>query len=152
MWDVEMRAVVQRVSRARVLINGDEVGAIDRGLVILLGVKHGDTGTDVEWMVDKCVNLRIFEDEQGKFNLSLLDVQGDVLVVSQFTLYGDCRKGRRPSFTQAASPDTAKTMYHCFVDTIKQTGLKVETGIFAARMDVEICNRGPVTLIIDSKG
>ncbi len=145
-----MRAVIQRVREGRVLIDSRIVGAIKKGIVILLGVKTGDTESDAKWLADKCVHLRIFENDKGKFHHSLLDVGGELLVVSQFTLYGDCRKGRRPSFTEAADPSIAEALYQCFVNFLKQYGLKVETGIFAARMEVKIVNDGPVTLIIDS--
>jgi D-tyrosyl-tRNA(Tyr) deacylase len=145
-----MRAVIQRVSRGQVRIGNRIAGEIQKGVVILLGVKTGDTEADAKWLADKCVHLRIFENEEGKFHHSLLDVGGELLVVSQFTLYGDCRKGRRPSFTGAADPSLAEPLYKCFVGFLKQHGLKVETGIFAARMEVEIVNDGPVTLIVDS--
>lgn len=146
-----MRVVVQRVSQARVLVDKNPVGSIGRGLVLLLGVKNGDTEEDVRWLAEKCVNLRIFENEEGKFHYSLLDIQGEILVVSQFTLYGDCRRGRRPSFTEAATPELAEKLYEKFVEALGQTSLKVQTGVFAARMQVEIHNQGPVTLILDSK-
>ena len=145
-----MRAVIQRVRQGQVCIDGRVVGAIKKGVVILLGMKTGDTEADAKWLADKCVHLRIFEDGEGKFHHSLLDAGGEALVVSQFTLYGDCRKGRRPGFTEAADPSVAEPLYERFVDFLKQHGLKVETGVFAARMEVEIINDGPVTLIIDS--
>ena len=145
-----MRAVVQRVRQAKVIVKGRVVGAIDRGAVILLGVKDGDSEDEVRWLAEKCVNLRIFENDQGKFHFSLLEIQGEILVVSQFTLYGDCRKGRRPSFTEAAHPTEAEDLYEKFVEALRDTGLKVETGVFAARMEVEIHNEGPVTLIVES--
>lgn len=146
-----MRAVIQRVREGHVSVNGKVVGSIQRGMVILLGVAKGDTAADADWLVEKCVHLRIFENSEGKFHRSLLDIKGEILVVSQFTLYGDCNKGRRPSFTEAADPETAETLYHCFVDLLRQHGLKVETGVFAARMQVAIANDGPVTLIIDTE-
>ena len=146
-----MRAVIQRVQEGRVSVQGKVVGSIKRGVVILLGVRSKDTETDANWLADKCVNLRIFENNEGKFYHSLLDIKGEILVVSQFTLYGDCRKGRRPSFTEAAEPETAESLYHCFVDFLRQHALKVETGVFAARMHVEIINDGPVTLIVDTE-
>ncbi len=145
-----MRAVIQRVREGQVRIDDQIVGAIKKGVVILLGVKTGDNEADAKWLADKCVHLRIFENEDGKFHHSLLDVGGEVLVVSQFTLFGDCRKGRRPSFTEAADPSVAESLYEYFVDLMKQQGLKVETGVFAAKMEVEMINDGPVTLIIDS--
>lgn len=147
-----MRAVIQRVSRARVLVDGEPVGAVDRGVAILLGVKDGDTEEDARWLAEKCANLRIFENEQGKFDRSLLDVRGDALVVSQFTLYGDCRKGRRPSFTEAAAPAEAKALYETFIKNLREIGVHVETGKFGHRMRVEIHNDGPVTLLVDSEG
>ena len=146
-----MGVVIQRVDHARVLVDGKEVGGIGKGLVIFLGVKEGDQEEDLNWLADKCVNLRIFENEEGKFHHSVLDIEGEILIVSQFTLYGNCRKGRRPSFTQAAHPIFAEKMYQRFVETVKNSGLHVETGIFAARMVVEINNKGPVTLFIDSE-
>ena len=146
-----MRALVQRVSRASVAVQGKKVGAIGRGIVILVGVREGDTEEDARWLADKCVNLRIFENDEGKFDLSLLDIRGEALVVSQFTLYGYCRKGRRPSFTDAARPEVARKLYEAFVEALKRTGLNVETGVFAARMKVEILNDGPVTLMVESE-
>ena len=145
-----MRVVIQRVREGQVRIDDQVVGAIKKGVVILLGVKTGDNEADAKWLADKCVHLRIFENEDGKFHYSLLDVGGDVLIVSQFTLFGDCRKGRRPSFTEAADPSVAGSLYEYFVDLMKQQGLKVETGVFAAKMEVEMINDGPLTLIIDS--
>ncbi len=146
-----MRAVVQRVTESRVLVGEKIVGAIGRGLVVLLGIRNGDTERDAEWLAEKCVNLRIFENEEGKFHFSLLDISGEILVVSQFTLYSNCRRGRRPSFTEAAPPELAEKLYNRFVEILTQKGLKVETGIFAARMKVEIHNDGPVTLILSSE-
>jgi D-tyrosyl-tRNA(Tyr) deacylase len=146
-----MRVVVQRVSRASVKVEDKIVGAIGAGIHILLGVETSDTRKQAEWLAEKCVNLRIFDDEAGKFNHSCLDIQGEVLVVSQFTLIGDCRRGRRPSFTKAAGPDKAIQLYDYFVEQIRETGLLVATGIFAARMQCEIMNEGPVTLIIDTE-
>lgn len=145
-----MRAVVQRVGRASVTADEQIVGQIERGIVILLGVREGDTEREVDWLAEKCVHLRIFENDEGKFHHSLMDIGGDILVVSQFTLYGDCRKGRRPSFTAAASPEEAERLYDRFVKMLRNKNLKVETGVFAARMVVEIHNEGPVTLIVDS--
>ncbi|MDZ7334745.1 MAG: D-aminoacyl-tRNA deacylase [candidate division KSB1 bacterium] len=146
-----MRAVVQRVTKASVSIDGKIVGQIDRGLVILLGVRNGDDESDARFLADKCVNLRIFADAEGKFNLSALEVGGDLLVVSQFTLYGDARKGRRPSFVDAAPPEISEPLYQRFVDYLRQSGLKVATGEFGAMMLVEIHNDGPVTIILESK-
>jgi D-aminoacyl-tRNA deacylase len=143
-----MKAVVQRVSRGGVKI-GEMERKIGPGLVILLGVKQGDTADDVAWMADKCLNLRIFEDADGKMNRSVLDTRGDVLVVSQFTLYGDCRKGRRPGFTDAAQPVQAIPLYEAFVGKMRESGLKIETGEFGASMQVSIENSGPVTLIVE---
>ncbi len=146
-----MRAVIQRVSAARVTVAGQTVGKIGEGLVILLGVGTGDGETDVQYMVEKVANLRIFEDTQGKMNLSALDLQKELLVVSQFTLYGDSRKGRRPSFSAAAAPEVANALYLQVVEGLKEAGLKVETGQFQAHMQVEILNDGPVTLLLDSR-
>jgi len=146
-----MRAVVQRVSEARVSVDGQIVGEINKGLVVLLGISHDDSEKDIQYLADKIINLRIFEDENGKMNISLLDVGGELLIVSQFTLYGDCRKGKRPSFDKAAKPDAAEKLYEKFVEYCKGYGIKVETGIFQAMMIVDIHNDGPVTLLLDSK-
>ncbi len=146
-----MRAVLQRVAQARVVIAGETVGAIQRGLLVLLGVARSDTPEDVAWLADKVAALRIFNDAQGKMNVSVADVHGAVLVVSQFTLYGDCRKGRRPSFIDAAPPETAIPLYEAFVQALRAQGLPVATGRFGAMMQVELVNDGPVTLIVDSK-
>lgn len=146
-----MRAVVQRVSEASVEVDGAIVGSIGCGFLVLLGVGEEDTDDDLEYMIDKILNLRVFEDSAGKMNLSLLDVGGEILVVSQFTLYGDCRKGRRPSFTHSASPDVAEPMYLRLVDEICARGVRVATGVFGAMMSVRLCNDGPVTLLIDSR-
>ena len=146
-----MRAVVQRVSRSSVTVDENTVGKIGKGLMVLLGVEHDDGIDDVKWLVDKITNLRIFEDEDGKMNKSLLDIDGDLLAVSQFTLMGDCRKGRRPSFSNAARPDQANTLYEDFVSLASEKGIKVETGQFQAHMMVDIMNDGPVTLLVDSK-
>lgn len=144
-----MRAVVQRVSRASVTADGQTVGRIDHGLMVLLGVKAGDTEAEARWLAHKIAGLRIFDDEEGKFNFSAQDVGGSALVVSQFTLYGDARKGRRPSFTYAARPEVAEPLIDRFVEFLRAEGLKVETGIFGALMQVEIHNDGPVTLILE---
>jgi D-tyrosyl-tRNA(Tyr) deacylase len=144
-----MRAVIQRVSRAAVTVAGRVVGRIDRGLLVLLGVTHGDTAEDARWLAEKVAGLRIFEDEQGKMNRDLADVGGAMLVVSQFTLYGDCRKGRRPSFTAAAPPEQAVPLYEAFVRAVRELGIAVQTGEFGATMQVELVNDGPVTLIVE---
>ncbi|MHB1000441.1 MAG: D-aminoacyl-tRNA deacylase [Armatimonadota bacterium] len=145
-----MRAVIQRVSSASVTIDDNIAGSIGQGLVILLGVGPNDTEKDTVWLADKTANLRIFEDDQGKMNLSLLDIGGQALIVSQFTLYGDARKGRRPSFTDAAPPDKADALYQRYVELIRQAGVTVQTGEFGAKMLVNIQNDGPVTLILDT--
>lgn len=144
-----MRAVVQRVSRASVSVDGEVVGAIGTGLVILIGVTHGDGVEEADWLARKITGLRVFEDDAGKLNLSLLDVEGQVLVISQFTLYADSRKGRRPSFVAAAQPDVAEPLVGRFANTIRQHGVVVEMGVFGARMLVEIHNDGPVTLVLE---
>lgn len=147
-----MRAVVQRVKRAEVRVNNEVTGKIDKGILVLLGVGQDDTDKDLEYMADKIVNLRIFEDDEGKMNLSVLDEGGGILVVSQFTLYGDCRKGKRPSYSSAARPEMAEKLYNEFVDYIKSKyDIKVETGVFQAMMEVDFINDGPVTLLIDSQ-
>ena len=147
-----MRAVVQRVKEASVEVDGKVVGKIGNGILVLLGVGKDDTEEDMKWIADKVVNLRIFQDENGKMNLSLLDIGGEVLVVSQFTLYGDARKGRRPSFTEAAPPEKGREFYKKFVEYLKEKyNIKVETGEFGAMMDVHIVNWGPVTILLDSK-
>jgi D-tyrosyl-tRNA(Tyr) deacylase len=145
-----VRAVVQRVTEGSVSIDGEVVGSIGTGLVVLLGVKPGDDERAIDFLAEKTANLRIFPDDAGKMNRSLLDVGGEALVVSQFTLYGDCRKGRRPSFIDAAPPEIAEPLYEQFVFRLRRCGLKVETGRFAAEMKVSLVNDGPVTLIIDS--
>lgn len=144
-----MRVVLQRVSRAEVRIDGEVVGRIGRGLLILLGIARSDTLEDARWLAEKIVGLRIFNDHQGKMNQDLTEVQGSVLVVSQFTLYGDCRKGRRPSFVAAAPPETAIPLYEAFIQCVRALGVPVETGRFGAMMEVELVNDGPVTLILD---
>lgn len=146
-----MRAVLQRVRRAKVTVDGQVVGQIGKGLVVLLGVEQGDTEADSQQLADKCVQLRIFDDAVGKMNLALADVAGAMLVVSQFTLLGDCRKGRRPSFVQAAPPELAERLYETFVAAVGAQGVSVATGRFRAMMDVELVNEGPVTLIVDSR-
>lgn len=145
-----MRAVVQRVSRAKVTVEGRVTGEIGGGLMILLGVGRGDTSAVAASMAGKCANLRIFEDEQGKMNRSLLDVKGSALAVSQFTLYGDARGQRRPSFITAAPPEQAKALYEEFCEALRKLGVTVATGIFQAMMSVELVNEGPVTILLDS--
>ncbi len=146
-----MRAVVQRVQRARVIIGGEVAGEIGTGLLVLLGVAHADTDEQARWLAEKIVGLRIFADAEGKMNRDVTEAGGAVLVVSQFTLYGDCRKGRRPSFIDAAPPPVAIPLYEAFVNAVKAMGVPAATGRFGADMQVELANDGPVTLIIDSK-
>lgn len=146
-----MRAVVQRVKEGSVEIKEKEIGKIEQGLVVLLGVGRNDTEKDAEYIAEKIINLRIFEDKEGKMNLSLKNINGQILVISQFTLYGDCKKGRRPSFISAALPDKAVKLYEYFVRCIKNYNLKVETGQFQAMMLVKIFNDGPVTIFLDSE-
>jgi D-tyrosyl-tRNA(Tyr) deacylase len=146
-----MRALLQRVSQARVTVDGSVVGEIGPGLLILLGVAKPDTVANAEFLVDKILNLRIFPDAAGKMNLSLLDTAGDLLVVSQFTLYGDCRKGRRPGFDAAAPAEQARTLYESFVALARRSGLRVATGVFQAHMEVALVNDGPVTLMLESE-
>jgi D-aminoacyl-tRNA deacylase len=144
-----MRVVLQRVSRAQVAIAGRVSGAIGRGLLLLVGFREGDEEDGLRWMAEKIVGLRIFPDEEGKMNRSLDEIGGGLLVVSQFTLYGDTRKGRRPSFIEAARPETAIPMYERFIEILRETGLPVETGEFGAMMEVELVNDGPVTLVLE---
>ncbi len=146
-----MRAVVQRVSRAKVTVDAEIVGEISRGLLVLLGVGAGDTNADADYLADKITGLRIFEDGGGKMNLSVAEVQGAVLAVSQFTLYGDVRRGKRPSFDRAAAPPVARELYEYFVEKIRAAGLRCETGRFQEMMQVEFVNEGPVTILLDSK-
>jgi D-tyrosyl-tRNA(Tyr) deacylase len=145
-----MRAVVQRVTKARVMVEDAVVGEIGPGLLVLLGVAPIDTPAEANWLADKIVGLRIFRDDDDKMNRSVVDVKGGVLVVSQFTLYGDCRKGRRPSFIGAAPPELAETLYEAFVTAVKAVGVPTATGRFGAMMQVELTNDGPVTLIVDT--
>ncbi|MCA0755237.1 D-tyrosyl-tRNA(Tyr) deacylase [Paenibacillus sp. N4] len=145
-----MKVVVQRSKQAKVVIEGETVGSITSGLVLLVGITHEDTEADVRWMADKIAGLRIFEDETGKMNLSVTDIGGRLLSVSQFTLYGDCRKGRRPNFMAAARPEQAEKLYDLLNVTLRSMGLTVETGRFGAMMDVELVNSGPVTIILES--
>ncbi|QRF31123.1 D-aminoacyl-tRNA deacylase [Bacillus safensis] len=146
-----MRLVVQRVTNASVKVEEEITGAISEGYMVLVGVTHEDTEEDVLYLAEKLAHLRIFEDENGKMNRSLLDIKGSVLSVSQFTLYGDTRKGRRPNFMKAAKPDAANSLYECFNKTLRDKGIHVETGRFGAMMDVSLTNSGPVTLLMDSK-
>lgn len=146
-----MRAVIQKVKHSSVTIDGDVVGKIGKGFMILLGVTHEDGDKEVKWLAKKIKDLRIFEDENGKMNLSLEDVKGEVLIISQFTLYGDCIKGRRPGFTQAARPELANKLYEDFINEFSSFGIHTEHGIFGADMKVELLNDGPVTMIIDTK-
>ena len=146
-----MRAVIQRVTRAKVTVNGSQTGNISEGLMVLVGVHRDDSEKDVTWMADKLVHLRIFEDQDGQMNRSLLDSGGEILIVSQFTLLGDCRKGRRPSWSSAAPPDLANTLYLQLVQAVKTYGVSTATGEFQSMMDVSLVNNGPVTLLIDSQ-
>ena len=145
-----MRVVVQRCREAKVTVEGHVVGEIEAGFVVLVGVTHEDTADDAHYLAEKVAHLRVFEDEQGKMNRSLLETGGQVLSVSQFTLYGDCRKGRRPNFMQAARPEQAEKLYKRFNDALREKGVRVETGRFGAMMDVHLINDGPVTLMIES--
>ena len=147
---IKMRLVVQKVSQSSVKIEGEIVGAIDKGYMVLVGITNGDDELLVEKMVDKLVNLRIFEDENDKLNLSLLDVGGSVLSISQFTLYANCKKGRRPSFIDAAKPDISSPLYDFFNKKLEEKGINVERGVFGAMMEVSLINDGPVTIILDS--
>lgn len=146
-----MKALIQRVDNAEVTVSGVSSGRIDKGLCLLLGVFEDDTEKDIQKLAEKACNLRIFDDENGVMNLSLLDTDGSMLVVSQFTLCADCKKGRRPSWHLAARPEFAKQMYERFVEAVKKLGVKTETGIFQAEMKVNLCNDGPVTIMLDSK-
>ena len=146
-----MRAVVQRAAKAKVTVEGMITGEIGRGLVILLGIGLDDNDRDIEYLADKIINLRIFEDENDKMNISLMDIGGQLLVVSQFTLFGDCRKGKRPSYDKAARPEAAEVLYERFVERCRSMGVKTETGKFQAMMQVELQNDGPVTLLLDSR-
>jgi D-tyrosyl-tRNA(Tyr) deacylase len=146
-----MRAVVQRVKEASVRVDGRVVGAAGPGLLVLLGVGQGDDEKDSGYLAEKVVNLRVFPDAAGQMNRSLLEVRGDLLVVSQFTLYGDCRRGRRPGYSDAAAPQEAERLYACFVNQVRASGLRVEEGVFRAMMDVSLVNDGPVTLLLDSR-
>ncbi|MBT3286118.1 MAG: D-tyrosyl-tRNA(Tyr) deacylase [Victivallales bacterium] len=146
-----MRALIQRVAEASVRIDGEVVGTIGPGILVLLGVREGDTEKEADFLAEKCLNLRIFEDEAGKMNRSVLDMEGEVLVVSQFTLYGDCRKGRRPSYTDAAPPLVSEPLYEHFVKQVRERGVHTATGRFGAMMAVSLTNDGPVTLLAEKE-
>ncbi len=146
-----MRAVWQRVKEAEVRINGKGFAQIGKGALVFCGVEKGDSLEDARWIAEKCVNLRLFEDEKGRFDKSLLDIRGQMLLVSQFTLLGDCRKGRRPSFSKAARPEEAKTLYEDTARFMEAKGIEVKTGVFQAHMEVHLVNDGPVTVLLDSK-
>ncbi len=146
-----MRAVIQRVSQASVVVAEETVGAIEQGLMVLLGVAQGDSSKDAAYLAEKTAGLRIFEDDDGKMNRSVEDIDGGILVVSQFTLLGDCRKGRRPGFTDAAPPELADTLYEEYVDALRKRGVTVATGVFRADMQVALINDGPVTIMLDSR-
>jgi D-tyrosyl-tRNA(Tyr) deacylase len=146
-----MKIVVQRSKAAKVTVDGEITGQINHGFVLLVGVTHEDKEEDAAYLADKIANLRVFDDSDGKMNLSLIDVGGEILSVSQFTLYGDCRKGRRPNFMEAARPEQAVVLYEAFNQILRDKGITVETGVFGAMMDVELVNDGPVTLIVESK-
>ncbi|MEG1823754.1 MAG: D-aminoacyl-tRNA deacylase [Cloacibacillus sp.] len=146
-----MKALLQRVTKAGVSVSGEVIGEIQKGIVVLLGVYPDDTQQDIDWLSEKIINLRIFDDEDGKMNLSAADIRGEILVISQFTLCGECKKGRRPSWAKAAAPEFANEMYEKFIDSVKKSGLFVAHGQFQAYMAVDIHNDGPVTLMIDTK-
>lgn len=146
-----MRAIIQRVTEASVVVEGEMVGQIGRGLLVFLGIGHGDEEKDLNYMVDKITGLRIFEDNDDKMNLSLMDIQGEILIVSQFTLYGDVRKGKRPSFTLSAFPEKGEDYYNRFIDKIREKNIKYGTGKFGADMKVSLLNDGPVTIMLDSE-
>lgn len=146
-----MRAVVQRVKEASIVVEGKEIANIGRGIVVLLGIAKDDSTIDMEYIADKCTNLRIFEDEDDVMNISVQDIGGEILLISQFTLYGDARRGRRPSYTEAAAPEIAKNMFETCIDIFKDKHNLVQTGEFQARMDVSLINDGPVTILLDSK-
>jgi len=146
-----MRALLQRVTQARVVVDGETVGEINRGLLVLLGITHGDTPEQARWLAEKVATLRIFADDEGKMNRDIIEVGGSMLIVSQFTLYGDARKGRRPSFVDASGPEIAIPLYEAFINAVKALGIPTATGRFGAMMQVELVNDGPVTLMVDSK-
>lgn len=147
-----MRLVIQRVNKARALVKNEIIGQIDQGLVVFLGVGEGDKEKDAEFLIHKIINLRIFENEKSKFDKSILDIKGEILVIPQFTLFADCSKGNRPYFGEAAKPEIAKPLFEKFVAELKKSGLKVEKGEFGAKMEVELVNDGPVTIILNSNG
>ncbi len=147
-----MRIVIQRIKDATVTINGKVTSKSGSGLCVFLGIAKADTQTDAEYLAEKVTELRIFDDESGKMNCSLREMSGEALVISEFTLYGDCSKGRRPSFSRAASPQEAEALYDCFVQRLRESGLKIATGKFQAKMEVSITNDGPVTFVLDSRG
>ena len=146
-----MRAVIQRVKEASVSVDNKIVGEISKGLLVLLGVGDNDDDSDVSYLVDKTIGLRIFQDHNDKMNLSVLDITGEILVISQFTLYGDVRKGKRPSFTRSANSEVGKALYEDFIKKIESSGINIESGVFGAHMDVHLVNDGPVTILVDSK-
>lgn len=146
-----MRLVIQRVKESQVIVSGSTTGSIGRGLLVLIGISREDTPAEADYMVDKLLGLRIFSDEDGKMNRNVVEVEGSLLLVSQFTLYADCRKGRRPSFDRAAPPEAARSLYEYFVDTARRGPVPVETGIFQAEMEVHLINDGPVTILLDSE-
>ncbi len=146
-----MRSVIQRVHQASVTVNGKIIGSIDKGLVVLLGIHGEDSTREINWMAEKIANLRIFEDNEGRMNLSLGDIGAEMLIISQFTLYGDCRKGRRPGYSQAANPQIAEPLYEQFIKKVEELGFTVAQGKFGAMMDVALINDGPVTLLLDSQ-
>lgn len=146
-----MRAVIQRVKHATVDVNGIRTGSISKGIVTFLGIHRHDGAKEIGWMAEKIINLRIFPDPDGKMNISLADINAEMLIVSQFTLYGDCRKGRRPGYSEAAPPEIAEPIYNRFIDEIRNKGIKAATGTFQAMMDVTLVNDGPVTLLLDSE-
>ena len=146
-----MKLVIQRVSEGRVSVNGNTVGAIRTGLVVLVGISKSDTTKDADYLADKVLGLRIFPDDEGKMNRNVAEVNGGILIISQFTLYGDCRRGRRPSFDAAAPPDQALTLYNYFVNAVRESAVPVETGTFQAMMEVSLVNQGPVTIVIESE-
>lgn len=146
-----MRAVVQRVKEASCTVDGKKVGEIDKGIVLFLGIGQGDEEKDLNYLVEKVLGLRIFSDDEGKMNLSLEDIEGEILIISQFTLYGDVRKGKRPSFTRSSSPELGEKYYNKFIEEVRNMGVKAETGVFGADMDIELINDGPVTILLDSE-
>ncbi|HEX3746571.1 MAG TPA: D-aminoacyl-tRNA deacylase [Bryobacteraceae bacterium] len=148
---MKLRLVIQRVKESQVIVSGSTTGSIGRGLLVLIGISREDTPAEADYMVDKLLGLRIFSDEDGKMNRNVVEVEGSLLLVSQFTLYADCRKGRRPSFDRAAPPEAARSLYEYFVDTARRGPVPVETGIFQAEMEVHLINDGPVTILLDSE-